>query len=128
MHSTETKNQFLKLRAEGCSFSRIASRLHVSKPTLLAWNRQQLSQCRSPRALELQLLQASLPDQELLRCITNLKAVEQELASRALRELSHEQLKHFAAVLHDRIRELYAVKEQSKNGQAGKGSLTPNLT
>src|SRR5438477_10787605 len=109
MHSTETKNQFLKLRAEGCSFSRIASRLHVSKPTLLAWNRQQLGQCHSPRALELKALEESLPRPELLRCINNLRSVEQALASRGLREIPTAQLLRFAIALRARIQVFCAV-------------------
>ncbi len=113
MHNPETKNEFLKLRAQGLSFDRISSRLHVSKPTLLAWNRQQLSRCRSPRALELKAIEEILPEQELLRCTTNLRAVEQELASRGFREIPTDQLQRYASVLRARIQELCAVKKQS---------------
>ena len=115
MHNPETKNEFLKLRAQGLSFDRISSRLHVSKPTLLAWNRQQLSRCRSPRALELKAIEEILPEQELLRCTTNLRAVEQELASRGLREISTDQLQRYATVFRERIQELCAVKKQVKD-------------
>src|SRR5207237_748979 len=113
MHSLATKSEFLKLRAQGLSFDKIAARLHVSKPTLLAWNRQQLGQCHSPRALELKAIEESLPRPELLRCINNLRSVEQELASRGLREIPTEQLQRFAIALRARIQELCAVNKPS---------------
>ena len=113
MHSLATKSEFLKLRAQGLSYDKIAARLHVSKPTLLAWKRQQLGQSESPRALELKAIEESLPQSELYRCITNLKSVEQELASRGLRGISTEELQRFAKVLRERIQELCAVNKQS---------------
>jgi hypothetical protein len=115
MHSSETKAQFIKLRAEGLSFTRIASRLRVSKPTLIAWNRECRSRFQSPRALELKVLQESLmPEDELIRCSFNLRAVEQELASRAFREISTNQLHHMATLLRERLSELHAGKETDK--------------
>src|SRR5947209_8063338 len=99
MYSTDTKNEFLKLRAHGLSFARISAKLKVSKPTLLGWNRQYLSQYQSPRCLELKAIEESLPQQELLRCLTNLRGIEQELASRGLRDIPTEQLRQFATIL-----------------------------
>src|SRR2546422_7527828 len=112
MHPSETKNEFVKLRAQGWSFARISSQLRVSKPTLLAWNRQHLSQHHSPRAQELKALQEILvPEEELLRCITQLRAIEQELASRTLQKVPTHQLHHYAALLRDRITEINPVKQ-----------------
>ena len=45
----------------------------------------------------------------------NLRAVEQELASRGLREISTDQLQRFATVLRARIQELCAVSKQVKD-------------
>src|SRR5437899_275373 len=39
VHSLATRNEFLRLRIAGLSFSRIARQLGVSKPTLIAWSR-----------------------------------------------------------------------------------------
>src|SRR5580765_5271648 len=108
MHSPETKAQFIKLRAQGLSYARIASRLHVSKPTLIAWNRECRSRLSSPRALELKVLQESLlPEDELIRCSLNLRAIEQELVSRAFREISTDQLHHMANLFRERLGELH---------------------
>ena len=114
MHTTQTKNEFVKLRAQGWSFARISSQLRVSKPTLLAWNRQHLSQHHSPRAQELKALQEILvPEEELLRCIPQIRVVEQELASRTLQKVPTDQLHRLAALLRDRLTELSPVKERT---------------
>ena len=42
MYDTDTKNQFLELRAKGWSLSRLAERLNVVQRTLVDWNRQEL--------------------------------------------------------------------------------------
>src|SRR6185295_18677348 len=111
MHSNETKNEFIKLRAGGWSYSRISTQLKVSRQTLLSWNRQFQSKLRSPRAIELEALQASLlPEEEMIRCSMSLRAVEQELASRAFRQFTTPQLHRFAALLRDRLNELNPVK------------------
>jgi transposase-like protein len=115
MHSPETKAQFIKLRAQGLSYARIASRLRVSKPTLIAWNRECQSRFQSPRALELKVLQESLlPEDEMIRCSLNLRAIEQELVSRAFREISTDQLHRMANILRERLSELHAGQQTDK--------------
>ena len=44
MYDTDTKNQFLELRAKGWSLARIAERLKVAQRTLVDWNRQEHEQ------------------------------------------------------------------------------------
>jgi transposase-like protein len=123
MHSNETKNEFVKLRAGGWSYSRISTQLKVSRQTLLSWNRQFQSKLRSPRTIELEALQASLvPEEEMIRSSMNLRAVEQELASRAFRQFTTPQLHRFAALLSERLSELNPVKEQSNSGQVRSNS------
>ena len=39
MHPVSTRSEFLRLRVQGRSLSSIARQLGVSKPTLIAWNR-----------------------------------------------------------------------------------------
>jgi hypothetical protein len=126
MHTTDTKNQFVKLRAQGWSFARIAAQLRVSKPTLLSWNRQSQAQLRSPRALELKALQESLlPDEELFRCTIFLRTVEQELASRSLRKLSTAELHRLASLLRLRLDELQPVNQQSNERSNSVNSALP---
>ncbi len=116
MHTEQTKTDFVKLRAQGWSFSRISAQLRVSKPTLIAWNRQCQSRLQSPRAVELKALQESLlPEEEFLRSTLFLRAIEQELAARALRDIPTAQLHRYAALLRDRLNELHPVKERSND-------------
>lgn len=56
MHTQETKNQFIELRANGHSFDTIAEKLNVSKQTLLRWARDFDSEIRSLRAVQLAAL------------------------------------------------------------------------
>ena len=53
MHSNDTKDQFLELRAKGLSLARIASDLHVSQRTLVDWNPQLAPDIRALRAADL---------------------------------------------------------------------------
>src|SRR5437870_3567254 len=129
MHTTQTKNEFVKLRAQGWSFARISSQLRVSKPTLVAWNRQHLSQHHSPRAQELKALQEVLmPEEELFRCIIHLRAVEQELASRTLQQVPTDQLHRLAFLLHERITEISAVKECANHRSNSANHVKVNQT
>src|SRR5258705_12259598 len=59
MHSTETINQFLNLRAQGWSFARIADHLHVSKPTLLDWSRKHQSELQAMQANQQRSVQSA---------------------------------------------------------------------
>ena len=40
MHNTDTKSQFIELRAKGWSLVRIAAHINVCPQTLVDWNRQ----------------------------------------------------------------------------------------
>ena len=70
MYDTDTKSQFLELRANGWSLARIAAHLKVAQRTLVDWNRQEHEQIRTLRAIELEALQEkilSTREQELTR-------------------------------------------------------------
>src|SRR5262245_2586469 len=54
MHSHTIINQFIELRSQGLSLSRIAEQLNVSKRTLVDWNRAHQATIDSLRALELE--------------------------------------------------------------------------
>jgi len=109
MHSTETINQFLNLRLQGWSFARIADQLHVSKPTLLDWNRKFHSKLDSMKAHQQQPAQetAQASDEEKLE---NLRlfytALRQELISRTLESLSTEEIEAFATDIERQIDKL----------------------
>ena len=56
MHTNETKDQFLEMRAKGISLARIATDIQVSQRTLVEWNRQLAPDIRALRAVHLEAL------------------------------------------------------------------------
>jgi transcriptional regulator len=58
MYGTDTKSQFLELRAKGWSLARIAERLKVAQRTLV--DRQDYEEIRTLRAFEIEALQEKL--------------------------------------------------------------------
>ena len=55
-HSMEVKEQFIKLRAKGMSYDKIAAEINVTKPTLIGWAREfkkELCAAEYVRAIEL---------------------------------------------------------------------------
>ena len=53
----------------------------------------------------------------MIRCSIQLRAIEQEIVSRAFRQISTDQLHRFASLLRDRLGELQPVKERTSHGQ-----------
>ena len=60
MHIEQTHDKFKELRAQGWSLRHIATELHVSKTTLVEWNREFASDIQSLRAAELELLKEKI--------------------------------------------------------------------
>src|SRR5690349_8643456 len=99
MHSTETINQFLNLRAQGWSFARIADHLHVSKPTLLDWSHKHQSELETLKAIQQRSVQPDAqPSFELrLEHLTLFHTtLRQEIIKRTLKTLSDEDLQTMA--------------------------------
>jgi hypothetical protein len=125
MHQIDTKNKFVELRAQGWSLSHIAANLHVSKRTLVDWNRECAADIKSLRTLELELLQEKFlasREEELTRLVRLQKDVEDELANRTLKFVPTEKLFHLAAQLRQEIhqaRRNNALDEQSPAPDAG---------
>ena len=54
MHDAETQQKFVGLRAQGRSFSRIATELNVARRTLIDWSRKFQFEIQNQRAIELE--------------------------------------------------------------------------
>ena len=109
MHSTDTKSQFLELRAKGWSLARIAERLSVGQRTLVDWNRQHRSELAILRAVEVEALQEKIlasHESELSRLTHHLNRIEDALAERKLSCLDTETLFKLAARLRVELREV----------------------
>jgi hypothetical protein len=109
MYDTDTKSQFLELRAKGWSLSRIAERLKVSQRTLVDWNRQEHEQIRTLRAIEWEALQEKIlatGEQELVRLKKELDRLEAELAKRTVECVSTENLYCLTSLVRAEIRKV----------------------
>ena len=109
MHTLDTQNRFLELRAKGLSLARIAVRLGVSKRTLVDWNHQHRDELRLLRAVELEALQEKIlaSHKTELACLSRrLQTLEWELSRREdnLKYESTRDLYHLAALVRSEIR------------------------
>lgn len=108
MHTIETKNQFIELRANGLSFDAIAEKINVCKRTLLRWNRDHDAEIRYLRAMELeaQYDKLFLPHEAQADCLAKLHVrIEYEVAHRDIRALETPQLLRAAARVRKEIRD-----------------------
>ena len=91
MHDAEIQQQFVTLRAQGRSFTRIATELNVARRTLVDWSRKFQFEIQNQRAIELEALREKFlaPREERLQHLgAQLAAVEAELKQRSIAELS----------------------------------------
>ena len=109
MHSTDTKSQFIELRAKGWSLTCIAARINVSPRTLVEWNRQSQAEIRLLRAVELEALQERIlatHEQELTSLMQHLQRLEEEVATRKLQFVDTKDLYRLSSLVRAEIRKL----------------------
>ena len=114
MHSTDTKSQFIALRAKGWSLARIADRLNVCLRTLVDWNRQSQTEIRALRAVELEALQEKIlatHEQELTRLTQHLQRLEEETAKRELECVETKDLYRLSSLVRAEIRKVRSEPE-----------------
>ncbi len=106
MHDAETQQKFVELRAQGRSFSRIATELNVARRTLVDWSRKFQFEIQNQRAIELEALQEKFlapREERLQRLGVQLAAVEAELKQRSIAELSTPRLFSLAESLRRQL-------------------------
>jgi hypothetical protein len=95
MHTPETVQRFIELRAQGWTYARLMTELNVSKPTLIAWSRKHQFEIQNLHAIELEALRekwlASTTDR-VNALGDQLRRVQTELARRDLSALTTPQL------------------------------------
>lgn len=104
MRNQGSKEEFIRLRALGMSYNRIAQTIGVSKPTLLKWNQQ----CSDVVSNQLYFNVENLLEQYKVLKISrveafagNLKRVLEELSTRDLSSISTKDLISIAPVLEN---------------------------
>ncbi len=91
----EQKSRFIHLRAKGFSFARIAKELKGSKGTLTNWNHELKELIVQAKAMELEALQEEyylLKEGRIKFLGSQLKAIQEEIGSRDLSNVSTEKL------------------------------------
>jgi transposase-like protein len=106
MNDIEMQQHFILARSQGKSFARIAENLGVSKPTLIKWSRKFRFEIQNLRAIEREHLCDVLianAEQRARKLGDQLKAVESELATRDLSELTTSRLYSLADSLRRQV-------------------------
>ena len=106
MHSNETKDKFIELRAKGVSCDRIAEQLDISKGTAVDWSTRYYARIQKLRALELQAVQEKVLasyEQDLTYLAEELKRVQQVLRERDYGYVDTPQLYWYQGALLARI-------------------------
>jgi len=106
MHTPETQQKFIERRAQGWTYTRIASELGVAKSTLLEWSRKFRFDLQNRRVLELDELRDRLLGSRQARAARlseRLAKIEGELANRTLADVSTARLYSLAEQLRRQI-------------------------
>lgn len=99
MKDLEVKEEFLRLRARGLSYDKIARQLEVSKPTLLKWAAELHDELADAKIIEMDgvLEELGLAKRERVKAFASmLKRVLEEVAARDLTEVKTEKLVEMA--------------------------------
>jgi hypothetical protein len=100
MKEQEVIRRFIELRAQGWSFARLATELHVSKPTLIQWSRRHQFEIHNLREVETEaLVEQCLASrrQRWEQLTRDQRRVEEELAKRDLGDVPTARLLTLAA-------------------------------
>ena len=95
MHTPETVQRFVELRAQGWSYARLMTELNVTKPTLIAWSRKHQFDIQNLHAIELEALREkwlASTTERVDKLGMQLQSIETELARRDLSTLNTPQL------------------------------------
>src|SRR2546428_6088163 len=111
MLTEQNIDKFIELRAQGWTLAHIATELHVSKRTLVDWNREYAADIQSLCAMELDLLQEKFlasREEQLNRMLRLQKDVDDELANRCLKFVPIDKLFRLATDLRQQIANMRA--------------------
>jgi len=95
MESTNTKEKFIELRAQGYSFDKIAKELGKAKQTLVDWSRELQEEIANRKALELEALYEKyylLKEHRLKSFGETLSKLQKEIESRNLSDVPTDKL------------------------------------
>jgi transposase-like protein len=131
MHSTETKQQFVILRAKGRGLCGIAEELGVSSSTAYTWDSQFQDEIAELRAMEIEAIrERTLPNyqQELSYLAEELKRVQAILRERDYGYVNTDQLYWYQSHLLSRIdRKCPPLPPPKRSGLSAVETVTPDV-
>lgn len=110
MKPQETKNEFVRLRAEGKSYSQIAEALHISKSTCTEWERELTTQIAELKQEQLNELYSSYymtKEARIKKLGETLSGINSALETADLSQLSPEKLLEFKLKYTEALKEEY---------------------
>jgi len=108
MELIDTKQQFIEMRAKGCSFDKIAKELGKAKQTLIDWSKELQDEIANRKALELEALYETYYLQRENRLQTfgaMLTKIKEEVESRDLSDVPTDKLLDLFLKYNNQIRE-----------------------
>jgi DNA-binding CsgD family transcriptional regulator len=122
------KEEFIRLRAEGKSFSKIADQLEVSRPTLIKWSGELQSQISAARYAQLEALAEEyglLKEARVKAFGQLLEKLTTELSKRELAEVPTFQLLKMILDVSSRVRGEFSSVTHSEGGMADLNLFCP---
>lgn len=110
MKPQETKAEFIKLRAEGRSYSYIADKLHISKSTCTEWERElktQIAELKQEQLNELYSSYYMTKEARIKKLGDTLETINTALAGADLSALSPDKLLDFKLKYTEALKEEY---------------------
>lgn len=95
MELTETKQQFIELRAKGLSFDKIAKEMNKSKQTLIDWSRELSGEIANLKAIQLEEMYQSyhlLKENRLQTLGTLFNKIKAEVETREFTDIPTDKL------------------------------------
>ena len=106
MHTPETQQKFVELRAQGYSFDRISVEINLSKPTLIQWSHKFQYEINNLHAIAMEALEEELISSREVRAralAEQLRQVEEELKKSSLADVPTSRLFALAESLRRQI-------------------------
>jgi hypothetical protein len=104
----ELKAEFVRLRAKGLPYAKIAKRLGMARSTLANWNAELEAEIASARAMELEALQEEfflLKEGRIRLLGEQVQRLRRELASRTLADVTTDRLMQLVLQYHAALKE-----------------------
>ena len=131
MESSNTKERFIELRAQGYSFDRIAKELGKAKQTLIDWSKELQEEITNRKALELEVIYEKfflLKEARLQTLGEMIAKIKAEVEKRNLSEVPTEKLlelllKYNSQVNEETVEPLFKSSEEIAEERTERGLL-----